>query len=138
MPVVPVKLYGSAVPSCGPKQPSVRNRILFQGYEGFMSPLPPLKALPRMHSFVDLFEQLLLCAWKSGASQSILEREDVELSAVVAAYTAQIAIKHGKFMEIVKYAVPEDTAVRNDIALFTGRTISLLGELTEKLLSSDE
>jgi len=103
-----------------------------------MSPLPPLKALPRMHSFVDLFEQLLLCAWKSGASQSILEREDVELSAVVAAYTAQIAIKHGKFMEIVKYAVPEDTAVRNDIALFTGRTISLLGELTEKLLSSDE
>ncbi len=135
LPVFPVKLYGPTLVSGHAPTIDAPNRMLLEGYEGFKSPLPPLKALPEQHSFVDLFEQLLLCSRKPSEGESILRNEGARLGTVViVGLTAQATIEHGEFAEIVKYSVPEESAgVREDIAQFTGRTISLLAAITENL-----
>jgi hypothetical protein len=135
LPVFPVKLYGPTLVSGHAPTIDTPNKMPLQGYEGFKSPLTPLKALPEQHSFVDLFEQLLVCSRKPSEGERNFRNEGAKLGTVViAGLTAQATIEHGGFTEIVKYSLPEESAgVRKDIALFTGMTISLLAAITENL-----
>lgn len=138
VPAVPVKFYGPAAAFRGKPLAAAPNHMLLQGYEGFKSPLPPLQTLPEEHSFVDLFELLLLCSRQAGRKKSVLERAGVKLgTTLISGLTAQSAIERESFAEIVKYTVAEEIAgTRKDIAQFTGRTIYLLGALTvEPLLA---
>ncbi len=135
LPVFPVKLHGPTPASGRAPTIDAPNRMLLEGYEGFKSPLPPLKALPEQHSFVDLFEQLLHCSRKPSQGEPILMGEGAKLGTVViSGLTAQATIEHGGFTEVVKYSVPEESArARKDIAQFTGKAISLLAAITENL-----
>jgi hypothetical protein len=140
LPVFPVKFCGPALVYRHAPTIDAPNRMLLQGYKGFKSPLPPLKALPEQHSFVDLFEQLLLCSRKPSGGESILRNEGARLGTVViAGLTAQATIEHCGFMEIVKYSPPEESAgARKDIAQVTGKTILLLAAITENLWQGNE
>jgi len=138
LPVAPVKLYGlkesfSALPETGSP-----GRQLLHGYEGFRTPCSLLNELPELHSFVDLFEQLVLGSFKRKGDKSILESEGVEVrTAVIFEHTAQVTFEHGqRFRESVKYVLPEEISeTHKDIAQFTGWTISLLANLTDKPLT---
>jgi hypothetical protein len=130
-PVQPAKFYGPAAAFSGGVATSAPNLMRLQGYEGFKSPLPPLSALPEEHSFLDLFEQLLVCA-----RARLWDRQGVWLgNTVVAGLTGRVLFEHGGSMEMVKYtAQGEIIGRRNDIAQFTGRTISLLSAITDEPL----
>jgi hypothetical protein len=136
LPVTPVKLFGPTAVFGSSQLLGTPNWKLLQGYDGFKSPLSLLKALPEKHSFVDLFEQLLLSSRKPGGDKSIREGEDQgPVTAVIAGRTAQVTLEHRDCTEIVRYGMPEDAAgIREDIAQFTSQTISLLAGLTEKHL----
>jgi hypothetical protein len=131
LPVTPVKLYGPAAAFGGRQLLGAPNRMLLQGYDGFKSPLSGLNALPEQHSFVDLFEQLLLSSREPGGDKPIREDEDpASDTAVIEGRSAQVTLEHGNCMEIVRYGMPEEAAgIHKDVAQFTGATISLLAGL---------
>jgi hypothetical protein len=132
-PVRPAKFYGPAADLGGMASSSAPNRMLLQGYEGFKAPVPQLNTLPEEHSFLDLFEQLLVCARKR-----LWDRQGVWLgNTVVAGLTACVPFELGGMMEIVKYTAEGEIVGRqNDIAQFTGRTISLLSDIANGPLAT--
>ena len=135
-PVEPVRLYGPVAEAGGALPLRAPKRMLLQGYNGFKSPPSLLRALPERHSFVDLFEQLLLSSREPAGGASAHQGRGVNPSAVViTGQTAQVTMRHAGCVEIVRYAMPEEFAgMRRDIAQFTGRTITLLAGLAEEHL----
>ncbi len=131
-PVEPLRLYGPVADAGGARLLGAPDRMLFQGYDGFKSPPSLLTALPERHSFVDLFEQLLL----SAGGKSVHRSQGVKPgAAVITGHTAQITMRHAGCMEIVRYTVPEEIAgMRKDVAQFTGQTIALLAGLAKEHL----
>jgi hypothetical protein len=135
-PVKPVRHYGPVAEAGGAPLRRPPNRVLLQGYNGFKSPPSLLRALPERHSFVDLFEQLLLSRREPAGDKSAQRSQDVSPSAaVIAGLTAQVTMRHAGCVEIVRYAMPEEMAgMRKDVAQFTGQTIALLAGLAEEHL----
>jgi hypothetical protein len=131
-PVEPLRLYGPLADAGGARLLGAPDRMLFRGYDGFKSPPSLLTALPKRHSFVDLFEQLLLFA----GGKSVHRSQGVEPgAAIITDHTAQITMRHAGCMEIVRYTVPEEiAAMRKDVAQFTGQTIALLAGLAKEHL----
>ena len=135
-PVEPVRLYGPVADAGGALLLRAPNRMLLQGYDGFKSPPSLLRALPERHSFVDLFEQLLLSSREPAGGKSVHRSQGVNPgAAVIAGQTAQVTMRHAGCMEIVRYTMPEEIAgMRKDVAQFTGQTIALLAGLAEEHL----
>jgi hypothetical protein len=136
VPVEPVKLFGLAADLGSARLLGTPNRILLQGYDDFRSPFPLLKGLPERHSFVDLFELLLLSSHEPAGGKSTPTSQAASPSAaVIAGRTAQVAMRHSGYVEVVKYGMPEEVAGRRkDVAQFTGHTIALLAGLAEEHL----
>ena len=135
-PVEPVRLYGPAAEAGGACLLGAPDRMHLQGCDGFKSPPSLLRDLPERHSFVDLFEQLLLSSRKPAGGKSVHRSQGAKPgAAVITGHTAQITMRHASCMEIVRYTVPEEIAgMRKDVAQFTGQTIALLAGLTEEHL----
>ena len=135
-PVEPVRLYGPVADAGGALLLRAPNQALLQGYNGFKSPPSLLRALPERHSFVDLFEQLLLSCREPAGGESVQQSQDVSPSAaVISGLTAQVTMRHAGCVEIVRYSMPEEMAgMRKDVAQFTGQTIALLAGLAEEHL----
>jgi hypothetical protein len=131
-PVEPVRLYCPVAEAGNALLP----RALLQGYNGFKLPPSLLRDLPERHSFVDLFEQLLLSCREPAGDKSVHQGEGANpCAAVIAGQTAQVTMRHADCVEIVRYTMPEEMAgMRKDIAQFTGQTIALLAGLAEKHL----
>jgi hypothetical protein len=141
LPVTPVKLYGPTAFFGGRRLLGVPNpTVLQEGYDGFKTPLSLLKALPEEHSFVDLFEQLLLSSRETGGDEPAEESQCVRSStAVIAGNTAQFLVEHDGYTETVRYEGLEEVAgSHKDVAQFTGRTISLLAGFAEEPLARDK
>ena len=137
VPTCPAKLHGSNELFGGRR---IRNPDLrhLESYKGFKTPLPSLKELPEKHSFVDLFERLLLCAKSNRGHQSMLEGEGVELGTIViSGHAVQVTFDYGQaFREFVQYALPDEMAVTfKDFAQFTRPTIFRLAKLAETPLA---
>jgi hypothetical protein len=130
LPVLPVKRYG-------PKNFfGASTGGLFAGYTGFKTRLSLLERLPEEHSFVDLFELLIIGAARRNGEKPILEREEIELgAAVMFDRTAQVTFEQARLSrELVIYIVPEEFAgMQGKIAQFSGRAIALLATLIEKI-----
>ncbi len=135
-PVEPLRLYGPVADFGGALLLRAPSRMLLQGYDGFKSPPSLLRALPERHSFVDLFEQLLLSSREPAGGKSVHRSQGVNPgAAVITGQTAQVTMRHAGCMEIVRYTVPEEIAgMRKDVAQFTGQTIALLAGLAEEHL----
>ena len=140
LPVTPVKLYGPTAAFGGRQLLGAPNRMLLQGYDGFKSPLSGLNALPEQHSFVDLFEQLLLSSRETGRDGPADKSQSVHSgTAVITGNTAEFVLEHAGYTEAVRYGSLEDGAgSHKDVAQFTGRTISLLADFAEEPLARDE
>jgi hypothetical protein len=133
VPTRPAKLNGSNELFGGRR---IRNPDLryLESYEGFKTPLSSLKELPETHSFLDLFERLLLGARSNRGQRSILESQGVELGTVVlSGHAVQVTFDYGQaFREFVQYSLPDEMAVTcKDIAQFTKHTIFRLAKLAE-------
>ena len=132
----PAKLHGSNKLFGG------RNTInldigLLQSYERFKAPLPLLEELHEMHSFVDMFENILLSARSTRGQRSMLEDHGVELGTVVVFdRAALVKFDYGAaFREFVQYALPAGMALkRENFAQFTKNTICRLAKLAERPL----
>ena len=135
-PVEPVRLYGPVTDAGGALLLRAPSRTLVQGCNGFKSPPSLLKALPERHSFVDLFEQLLLSSREPAGGKSVHRSQGVNpRAAVIAGQTAQVTMRHAGCVEIVRYTIPEEIAgMRKDVAQFTGQTIALLAGLAKEHL----
>ncbi len=137
VPTRPAKLHGSNELFGGRR---IRNPDLrhLESYEGFKTPLSSLKELPETHSFVDLFERLLLGAKSNRGHRSMLECQGVELGTVViSGHAVQVTFDYGQaFREFVQYALPDEMAVTcKDFAQFTRHTIFRLAKLAETPLA---
>ena len=134
--MLPAKLHGSNKLFGG------RNTInldigLLQSYERFKAPLPLLEELHEMHSFVDMFENILLSARSTRGQRSMFEDHGVELGTVVVFdRAALVKFDYGAaFREFVQYALPAGMALkREDFAQFTKNTICRLAKLAERPL----
>jgi hypothetical protein len=139
-PVTPVKLYGPSAAFAGRQFLEAPNRMLLRGYDGLKSSLSLLKTLEEKHSFVDLFEQLLIGSREAGGDEPAGESQSVPSGTVViAGCAAQFAVEHAGYIEAVRYEGLQEVArPGKDIAQFTGRTISLLAKFAEEPLAKPE
>jgi hypothetical protein len=136
LPVEPLRLYSPLADAGGARLQGAPNHMLLQGGDGFKSPPSLLTAMPERHSFVDLFEQLLLSSRMPAGGKSVHRSQGVRPgAAVITGHTAQITMRHAGCMEIIKYTAPEEIAgMRKDVAQFTGQTIVLLAGLAKEHL----
>jgi len=135
-PMSPAKIHGSNDIFKGRNTINLDLRLL-QSYGGFRTPLPLLAELHEMHSFVDMFEKLLLSARSPRPRKSMLEDHGVELGTIgILGCAATVKFDYGNaFREFVQYALPAGMALkREDFAQFTKNTIYRLAKLTERPL----
>jgi hypothetical protein len=134
--MLPAKLHGSNQ-LLGGKHTVNLDLSLLQSYQGFKTPLPLLEELQEEHSFVDMFEKLLLSARSTRGQKSMLENHGVELGTVFVFNRAVLVrFDYGNaFREFAQYALPARMALkRNDSAQFTKNAICRLAKLAEKPL----
>jgi hypothetical protein len=130
-PMLPAKLHGSRDLFGGRNTISLDLRHV-QSYEGFKTPLPLLAELDEIHSFVDMFEKLLVSARSVRPKKSMLEEHGVELGAIgILGCAATVKFDYGStFREFVQYALPAGMALkREDFAQFTKNAICRLAKL---------
>jgi hypothetical protein len=133
-PMPPAKLHGSNTLLEGRSVAGIDLRAI-QSYEGFQTPLPVLEELEEKHSFLDMFEKLLIAARGGWGKKPLLEEHGVELGTVgVLNCTATVKFEYGNaFREFVQYAAPAGFEFkRREFAQFTKATIYRLAKLTER------
>jgi hypothetical protein len=137
LPMLPAKLHGSGE-LLGRRNTINLDLGLLQSYEGVKAPLPLLEKLHEIHSFVDMFETLLLSARSTRGQKSMLESHGVDLGTIVVFNCAALVkFDYGNaFREFIQYALPAGMSLkREDFAQFTKNTIYRLAKLTDRPLA---
>jgi hypothetical protein len=133
-PMSPAKLHGSNTLLEGRNVAGI-DLCAIQSYGGFQTPLPVLEDLNEEHSFLDMFEKILIAARGRLGKKPLLDEHGVELGTIgVLNCTATVQFEYGNaFREFVQYAAPTGAVFKHrEFAQFTRSTIYRLAKLTER------